>query len=607
MLNNRLGLIGFLAIFNLPLCLYYSTFFAPAFDKSPWFVLVTYALAAIGHFCLYFLIGTFILILLPSLFKKKSSLLFVLWCVIVLTLMQIVLAVDAHVFSLYRFHLNYAMLDLFFNAQGQVISFSSDTTFSILLEVVAIIVYCALALGLAAFCAIKGFHSKKFVITCVIFYVIANLIHAYAFPNGILTLTEIQNRLPLYKPLTMNSTLIKLGIISREDLANAKISVSKDGLFAYPKAPLAYNGTKEDLNVLYIYIDALRGDMLTQEIMPNTWALSRDEAFIFRDHQSSSNSTRGGIFGAFYGLPPSYWQVALSSGIPSSTVKAVLDNNYRLGVFTSATVTKPEFNKTVFAGVENLRVSSSGENIFERDAQCISDFEKFVKEDKTKRFFSFIFLDNVHSAAVPEDAPKPFEPSLKMVNHLELDENTDPTPYFNLYKNAVYFADSNIKKILDFLVTEDLMKNTVIIISSDHGEEFNDNKDNYWGHNSNFTQAQMHIPLVVKWPGMGGGNISRRTTAYDLTATILPRIFGVSNPLSDFTIGQDLFTGKREPYYLAGSYLENAVIEDDRIVLIDSVGMLKFLDNHYQPSEDITRDAHLLEAIATFGEYLKKD
>ena len=94
------------------------------------------------------------------------------------------------------------------------------------------------------------------------------------------------------------------------------------------------------------------------------------------------------------------------------------------------------------------------------------------------------------------------------------------------------------------------------------------------------------------------------TSAYDLTATILPEVFGVTNPISDFSIGQNLFNLKPVNYVLCGSYLENAIVEKDRIVLIDELGMLRFKDKHYNDTDNTARDAYLLDAVRTFSEYL---
>ncbi|WP_295482402.1 sulfatase-like hydrolase/transferase [uncultured Succinatimonas sp.] len=602
---KSLRLISWFAVLNLPLALYYSTFFAPDFNKSSAGVLMTFAAAAIGLFFIYFLLGGLIFLFVPALLKKTWGKGFIFYSVIIALLLQIVLAVDAHVFSLYRFHVNLAMLDLFVNGGGQIISFSTATILSIVLEVAVLLFFAAAAVILAFSFAQNSRKVIYFVIIAIALYLGANFVHAFASAKAVLPITEIANRLPVYKPLTMNSFLIKVGYITEEDIANRKVHVGQSGFFKYPKEKLQYAPVEKKLNVLWLAIDTLRYDAFTKDIMPNAYAFS-EGGYVFNDHYSSSNSTRGGIFGLFYGLPPSYWQVALSAGIPAAIVQATRDKNYALGVFTSATVFKPEFHNTVFVGEKNLRPQSEGNTVFERDADAINDFAEFLGKRKAdnKNFFSFIFLDNVHSTAIPEGFKGPFQPSWTTVNHLALKEDTDPTPYFNLYKNSVYYADLNIKKILDLLKDNGYDENTVVVITSDHGEEFNDNGDNFWGHNSNFTNAQIKIPLIIKWPGKGHGSVDMTTSAYDLTATILPEVFGVTNPISDFSIGQNLFNLKPVNYVLCGSYLENAIVEKDRIVLIDELGMLRFKDKHYNDTDNTARDAHLLEAVRTFSEYL---
>ena len=606
MLKRSLSFALWLAVCMLPLSCYYASFYAPSLQNSPLYVTLVYSAAVLGHFFLYFLLAALILGVPLLLFKRHLSALNFLYLSAVALLCALILAVDAHVFVLYRFHLTLAMLDLFFNAGGEVIALSSATYTSIGIELGVIILYSAAATALALWLSFKRLRGAGVLgAVCVACYLCANFAHAYAAAKGILPISEIATRLPLYKPLTMNSLLIKMGVITKEELANRQITLSTEGFFDYPKAPLQYAPPAQQLNVLFVLVDALRADMLTPEIMPHTWQYAQG-AYRFTDSFAASNSTRGGIFGLFYGLPPAYWQVALASGIPAALVQATRDNNYALGVFTSATVYKPEFNQTVFAGEKNLRVHSEGKDVFERDANAISDFIAFTDKLQGKPFFSFIFLDNVHGAAVPEDFPHPFTPYLKTVNHMELNANTDPTPYFNLYKNSAYYADSNVAKILAYLERSGLDQNTVVVISADHGEEFNDNHDNYWGHNSNFTKAQTQVPLVVKWPGMGAGVIDERTVSYDVSATILPRVFGVTNPLSDFTIGQDLFNLQPRAYFLAGSYLENAVIEPKRIVLINEVGMLQFNNLDFSDSSVTSRNANLLDAFKVFSEYLDK-
>lgn len=607
MLKKNLCLVLWLGILNLPLALYVGSAYAPLLSPNTWFVSATFSAAAIGHFFLYFALGSLVLILPLMVIRQRFKKWRLCLAVVFLSLLHIILATDAQVFELYRFHVSYAMLDLFFNAGGEVISLSTDTWIKVGGKVLGCVLYSVLVLFLAILLVLKGFKSRLWVMLALVLYAIANLTHAYASAKQILPIVELQSRLPVYHPLTMNSRLIKMGLVSPEEVTQNKVVFASQGLFDYPKNKLYYfDHAREPYNVLIIAIDTLRYDMINEETMPFTWSLAQKN-IVFNNHYSASNATRGGIFGLFYGLPPSYWNVAQSTGVPAAISQAVIERNFAYGIFSSANLYMPEFNATVFANIPNLRLQSQGEGTVERDLDAIKDFKSFLDSlNDQQKFFSFVFLDNVHSYAYPNDFTEHFVPS-STVNHLELNKNTDRTPFFNRYRNSVRYADTNIKRIIDTLDKQGYLQNTIVLITSDHGEEFNDNHDNYWGHNSNFKDIQVKIPLIVLWPGKGHEQIDRLTCAYDISATLLPRVLGVRNPIKDFSIGQDLFDNHERKYVLAGSYLDNAIIERDRIVVIDKLGMLKFKDKNFRPSDNTTRDGYLFEAIKDMSYYFKKD
>lgn len=631
MLKKNLSSVLWLSLLNLPLALYSASAYAPTVATSPWFVLGTFTCAAVGHFFLYFFLVALVFIFPVLLLRKKGKGIGVgryVYAALVVALAQIVLATDAQVFSLYRFHLSYAMLDLFINGGGEVISLSADTWWSIALQAAGIVLYAFIVLGVALFLAGRV-RVGLLVGLALVMYVLANLVNAYAAARQVLPLMEIQNRLPLYRPLTMNSLLIKLGVVSPEELANRRVSVQQ-GLFDYPKAKLEYAvlpsaagssalGAGGDAasaaavaatapyNVLILTVDALRADMLNPEVMPYTSEFARG-AWQYLNHYSASNSTRGGIFGLFYGLPPSYWQMALNSGVPSIITQVVQAKGYHYGIFTSANLYRPEFNATVFAGVPNLRVESKikGGDVIARDQDAIDDFSAFLDNlPSGDRFLSFIFLDNVHAYSYPEGMEPVFKPSPASINHMELKADSDPTPILNRYKNAAYYADQNVHKVLTLLESHGLLDSTIVIITADHGEEINDQGDNFWGHNSNFKDFQLKIPFVMKWPNTSPRVITEVTSAYDVTATLLPRVFGVTNPRSDYTIGYDLFQPEVRDFVLTGSYLENAIVESDRIVLIDKFGMLRFKDKSYRDSTNTSRDHSIWDALKLMSYYLQ--
>ncbi|WP_235379013.1 sulfatase-like hydrolase/transferase [Candidatus Coxiella mudrowiae] len=65
---------------------------------------------------------------------------------------------------------------------------------------------------------------------------------------------------------------------------------------------------------------------------------------------------------------------------------------------------------------------------------------------------------------------KPFQLAVKQCDRFSLTPNSDPIPYVNRYHNAVYFVDSEVKKVLDDFKSHDLLKNTIVIITADHDE-----------------------------------------------------------------------------------------------------------------------------------------
>ncbi|HAR80048.1 MAG TPA: hypothetical protein DCR21_04375 [Succinivibrionaceae bacterium] len=608
MILQKISSVLWLSLLCLPLAIFYSTFYGFQ-DGAPLFVNVSFYSAAAGLFFLLSFIYCLLLIAPIWLFPNKIGWKRICYAVLLLTVAFICLAVDAHTFWLYRFHVSIAMLDLFWHGGSEILEVSSEMASSIAIEIVAIILYAILISCVSLFLAKHRFGARKLAFLMVLLYVFANGVNCYANAVNRQTLMEISTRLPLYFPLSMNGTLIRAGIITEEDLNSRSVSLDTTGAFNYPLHALKYRplGAGEKLpNILILAVDALRYDMLDTEIMPYTSEYAKT-AWNFENYFSAGNATRDGIFSLFYGIPSSYWHNARNSGIPAAMMSALRDRDYRIGTFSSANLYSPEFHETVFATFNNLRFNSKGTTAQERDDDCIKDFEKMLMEKDSRSFFSFVFLDNVHSSSVPDDAPHPFTPYHSSINHLELTNDTDPTPYLNLYKNAAYFADMNIKRILDLLKKYNVEDNTIVIITADHGQEFNENHLNFWGHNGNFTKYQLQVPLVVKWPDKGHRIIKERAVGYDVSTTIMQDVLGVENPTEDYSVGQNLFDLKPISYFLAGSYIEFGIVEQDRIVLIDRFNALHFKDLNYRDSSNTTRDKNIFDALMLMNKYLKRN
>src|SRR5262249_4870616 len=74
------------------------------------------------------------------------------------------------------------------------------------------------------------------------------------------------------------------------------------------------------------------------------------------------------------------------------------------------------------------------------------------------------------------------------------------------YEAGVREEDDYLKALFDELRKMGLWEDTFIILTADHGEAFGENKSfgetRYWEHGGGLNQSQLHVPLIMRWPGV---------------------------------------------------------------------------------------------------------
>jgi arylsulfatase A-like enzyme len=97
--------------------------------------------------------------------------------------------------------------------------------------------------------------------------------------------------------------------------------------------------------------------------------------------------------------------------------------------------------------------------------------------------------------------------------------------YMTLYDRAVQYTDEQIGRLLDHLENSGHAENTIIIIVSDHGEEFLERE--HWGHvETNLHDEIIKIPLIIRVPGQNEGQVIQRQVR---TLDIMPTILSLCN------------------------------------------------------------------------------
>ncbi len=163
---------------------------------------------------------------------------------------------------------------------------------------------------------------------------------------------------------------------------------------------------------------------------------------------------------------------------------------------------------------------------------------EWLKKNKEKKFFMFLHGYDAHgqgqiptredeTAFIPKDYKGKYTGSPKeeaVLREQELVKPIDLTPEDVRFWNGVY--DSKIRAVDDRfaafwqeLVGMGLDKNTIVIVLSDHGEEYYEHKGIDHGHT--LYDELVHIPLVFKVPGMNGGvKITQQVTSLDVVPTL---------------------------------------------------------------------------------------
>ncbi|OCL21358.1 hypothetical protein A9G07_09175 [Gilliamella sp. wkB72] len=536
--------------------------------------------AVLGHFfSIYILL---FILCFPFIWVKRT--LSNICLAALFSLLQIMLYIDTIVFQQYRFHINESVLSMVFS--GQVVDFSTITY--VLMFLLILVSFGAEYLIL--YLLDKKFSQKRsrtlIVSTVFLFgcFFISHLIHMVAFYYAYSPIMIVKEYIPLYRPFTSKKIM---GLFDKS--GQRKTLIEKESQHAtiyYPKNELMINPHNTTTpNIIFIVLDSWRYDTFSQEISPNTYHfVKQNNGIIFNNHYSTGNATRTGIFGLFYGIPGTYWDAFLRNRIPSLFITTLQKENYNIGIFTSAKVTAPEFDRTAFLTIKNLRISSKDGSASSRDKQLTDDWLNWYKtRDTSKPSFSFLFFDAPHAYDFPNYFEVKFNP-IGELNYMALSNDTDPVPIFNRYKQSVYYDDYLLQKVYDELKQSGSLDNTLIFITGDHSQEMNDNKLGFWGHNGNYTDAQTKVPFIIvgaKDLKYITDNINKFTSHEDVVPTIMRHYLHVENDISDYSTGYDLFSPIIDrDWLLMSNYSSYAVRTRDNIYFVNRLGISHYFDCH---------------------------
>ena len=373
-------------------------------------------------------------------------------------------------------------------------------------------------------------------------FVASQLVFAWAEARYYMPVTAFTRYLPLYYPLNAGDTQLKLGLLDRsqahEQAVVSSLRRPPDAVLNYPLAPLACEPRAPLFNVLYVVIDGMRADALTPEVAPRMAEFATG-AIRFDRHYSGGNATRPGVFSLFYGLPAPYWDAFADAVRPPIVMEMFRQRDYALGAVVSAAVYGGMgLDRTALARVPNLRLRTyspyPGAGHSGKDRQVTTEWYEWLdRRDPSRTFWGLLYYNAAVAIDPPSDAPL-IVPVAPGASGQERERAR--------YLTAVHFVDSLFGGVIDDLERRKLLDRTVVVLTSDHGMEFDDSGLGFVGHSTAFSEYQLHTPFVVRWPGRPPARVTRRTSHNDLAPTLMTELFGCTYSPSDYSSGHSLFS-----------------------------------------------------------------
>ena len=184
------------------------------------------------------------------------------------------------------------------------------------------------------------------------------------------------------------------------------------------------------------------------------------------------------------------------------------------------------------------RVLDRGDNFGRKNAERVNrDFLRWVsKRSDGRPFFAFLNYFDAHDPYLPpKDFALRFSP-VRPRGHLTPElRDTLPGPIIkelnDAYDGAVAYVDHHLGLLLDELETAGTLKDTLVVIVSDHGEQFGEH--GLTEHANSLYMSVLHVPLVILTPSGSprGLVVEDWVSLRDLPATVLGMTIGSGHPI----------------------------------------------------------------------------
>jgi arylsulfatase A-like enzyme len=134
------------------------------------------------------------------------------------------------------------------------------------------------------------------------------------------------------------------------------------------------------------------------------------------------------------------------------------------------------------------------------DEETVKHAIEWIDRVRGESFSLYLNLQSTHFPyPIPAAAPHPFQPyePKGTFNYIVWDKSDHQT-IVNRYDNALHYVDAQVGRLYDALAERDLLHDTIIVVTADHGENFFDH--DLVTHGRTLYEEEARVPLIVHYP-----------------------------------------------------------------------------------------------------------
>ena len=159
----------------------------------------------------------------------------------------------------------------------------------------------------------------------------------------------------------------------------------------------------------------------------------------------------------------------------------------------------------------------------------------------------------------------------------------------DLYDEEVFYTDLWIGKLLDFVEQQPWAKNTVIVVTADHGESFGEKK--MYRHAFELWEVLVHVPLFLYVPGAAPREIDARRSHLDRVPTMFDLLGKTPGPeLRGKSFRAELHGATAEPRDVLLDLPEDTYNDRHRALIHDGFKIISFGNDRRFEVYDLNTD-----------------